>query len=283
MSEPTTEAMSGAALGRLTVEATPYELNTDTSIVVTRVADNERVQVTNLEQHLDAPTRPRGTVSLHSHLDFATYTNRLGDPAETTVWADVDKISITSVLNDHTDQYIAGWRDNRVVLQMRRDKDWAQWVATDNRLMQQGEFAELIEGLVHTVSKPSAADMLEVSRTFQAKRNASYSSATRLDSGDVQFAYEVETSAKAGGKGQLEVPTEFELNLPVFYGTDSVQVRARLRYRVEHGDLRIGYALLRADLVERAAFELVLGQVCEGLETSAIYNGTAPTSLRADR
>jgi uncharacterized protein YfdQ (DUF2303 family) len=284
VTEYRTEAEAAAALGRQSTTLEPYDLHADTALIVARVRDDENLAVRDLEQHLTTPVRPRGTVTLHEHRDFAAYTNRLGDPAETTVWADVEQLRVTAVLNDHVDHAAAGWRDHRVVLQLRRDKDWAAWLRLDGQLVDQATFAEHIENLVHTVSSPAAADMLEVSRTFQAKRHVNYSSATRLDSGDLQLSYEVDTTAKAGNKGQMEIPTEFLLGLPPFAGTDPVEIRVRLRYRVhDGGQLGIGYQILRPDLIEQAAFDLLLHQVEEDLDSPAVYAGTAPASLRGER
>lgn len=282
-----TEAATAATLARLATEVKPYDVRPDNAVVVARVASDEALRVVDLETKLITPLAARGNVTVYDHDSFSRLTNRLGIPGQTTVWADVDKAAVTSILNDHPafgEGVVAGWRDHRLTLQLRVDADWQEWTKYDGKLMHQSHFAEHIENLVHTVVSPSAAEMLEVSRTFQAKRNVSFRSATRLDSGDVEFAYEAETTAKAGGKGNLEVPTEFEVSVPVFVNTPPVMVRARLRYRVhENGELAIGYALLRADLVRQSAFRLVLDEIGGAVVTNEVFEGTAPAALRDAR
>lgn len=281
MTEPTTEAMASAALGRVSTKVEPYDLSVSSSLVVVRVRHDEQVDIVDLERYLGSPRVARGHVVLHDHTDFALYTNRLAEP-DTTVWADAEKASITAVLNDHPDSSDggAGWRDHRVSLQLRVDNDWALWCKFDGQLMSQMAFAEFVESMLHTVASPSAADMLEISRTFQAKRSVDFKSGARLDNGDVQLRYEENTSAQAGRKGDLDIPTEMQLALAPYLGTNTGIVTARLRYRIEDGKLRLGYQLARPDLVQRDAFLGVLATVREQLDTDAVFNGTAPTALR---
>lgn len=277
------EADVAAALGRLSTTVEPYALAEDKSLVVVRVRTDERVDVVDLESHLDAPLHPRGHVVLHDHQDFATYVNRLSVPGQTTVWADVDKRAITAVLNDHEDHQGAGWRDHRVSLQLRVDTDWDLWTRRNANLISQAEFAEHLEEMAHTIVDPSAAELMEVAKTFQAKRNVDFSEAVRLDNGDVQLSYAETTTAKAGAKGNMEIPSEFTLALAPFIGGQPLNVTARLRYRIENSRLRIGYVLHRPDLVVQAAFDNVLADVREKLVTGAVFNGTAPAALRAAR
>lgn len=276
-----TEAATAATLGRLATEVKPYDLSESSSLVVVRVQTTEQVSVVDLEKYLGSPRMARGHVVLHDHTDFALYTNRLAEP-DTTVWADAEKASITSVLNDHPDSADggAGWRDHRVSLQLRVDDDWALWRKFDGQFMTHLQFAEFIESMLHTIASPAAADMLEISRTFQAKRNVEFKSGARLQSGDVQLRYEESTSAQAGPKGDVDIPTEMQLALAPYLGTAAGIVMARLRYRIESGHLKLGYQLARPDLVERDAFLGVLAQVREKLDTADVFNGTAPAALR---
>lgn len=279
------EADVAAALGRLSTNVEPYSLDGDTSLVLARVRADEALKIVDLETKLIEPLAARGNVTVYDPDSFCRLTDRLGISNQTTVWADVEQASVTSILNDHSDVAAnrPGWRDHRLSLKLRYDADWLAWTKHDGKLLDQATFAEHIEDLVHTVTRPSAAEMLEVSRTFQAKRNVSFSSATRLDSGDVQFDYTTETTAKAG-KGNVEVPTEFELVLPVYVNTDPVVVRARLRYRVhDGGGLGIGYALLRPDLVKQSAFTMVFNGIKNGTAATEFFEGTAPAALRDQR
>lgn len=268
----------------------PFALNRVTALAVTRVRDDERIQVTDLEPHLTVPLRPRGTAVLHEPDDFAAYVLRLADTNEddpaTTLWADLDNRRVTAVFNDHTDGGGAGWRDHTAVFQVKVDPDWSAWTGSSGKLVSQTEFAEFLEDHMHALVEPAAADLLEVVTTFKALRRVTYRSATRLSSGDLQFAYDQETTTQAGRKGDVEVPSQFTLRLAPFAGLPVVDVLARLRWRIdEAGGLRIGYVLHRRDLVERDAFNqlvrIIGARVSVGDEGLPLYTGQAPSALHA--
>lgn len=282
MDDFNTEATAAAALGRVSTKVEGYDLDLAPSLVVVRVRHDEQVSTVDLEKFLASPRIARGSVVLHDHQDFAAYTNRFSTD-RTTVWADVEKSSITAVLNDHEDVAggkEAGWRDHRVALQLRIDADWALWRKYDGQFMSQVEFAEFIESMLHTIVSPAAADMLEIAQTFQARRNVDFKSGARLDSGDVQLRYEETTQANAGRAGELEIPPQMDVVLAPYLGTEPGVVTARVRYRIENAKLRLAYSLARPDLVQRDAFLKVLSDVREQLETEAVFNGTAPQALR---
>lgn len=267
---------AAAELGRRTAQAAPaapYDLTPDTSLVVRTIQMDERIDTVDLERLLAAPRRERGLVLLHEPVDFAAYIQRMENPA-TTVWADDTALSVTAVFNDHTPDG-AGWRDHTAVLGIRRDPDWEAWLARDNQLATQAEFAEHLEDQARVIVDPDAATMLEVATSFQARRNASFSRATRLDSGDVQLAWAEETTASAGSSGRLEIPRQFVLKIAPFVGVLPVEVIARLRYRIRDNRLGIGYKLDRPDIAERSAFADIRAGIVNVI-TSPVMSGTAP-------
>lgn len=248
----------------------------DTSLVVARLRHDELVHVISLEKHLDAPLRPRGTANLHDPADFTEYVNRLATPAYTTVWADPDAGRLVAVFDDHADYEDPGWRSHTATLTLKADPDWAAWLAMDNKPGGQARFAEHIENLAHTVIDPDAATMLELARTFDAKRNVNFRSGVRLDSGDVQLTYEEVTKAKAGEKGELEIPSAFTIRVAPFLGVPAADISARLRWRITDGDLSIGYALLRPDRVRRDIISALIGEMRDKLEAVPVFMGTPP-------
>ncbi|GAA0632504.1 hypothetical protein GCM10010174_61960 [Kutzneria viridogrisea] len=274
-----TDAEAIANLGRRAAEVTPYPLTPATSLAVTRTQYEENITVRNLEKYLPQPTRPRGSVTLTTPGDFVSYVNRLADVDTTTVWADEDRQRLTAVLNDHSGKDMAGWRDHTVTLSLRADDDWRRWMNNTGCLYTQHEFAELIEELSHTIVSPTGADLLEIVSTFRATRSSEFASGVRLDNGDVQLAYTTETTASAGRKGTIEVPSEFRLAVTPYAGIDARMVTARLRYRIEHGTLRIGYTIVRPEQMAHAVFGEIVDQVREALDGITVYSGHAPIAL----
>ncbi len=273
---------AAADLGRRDIERelTTTTVHEDTSLVVARLHVDERIVVKNLESHLDSPLRPRGTASLHDPGDFTEYVNRLANPQYTTVWADPDAGRLVAVFDDHADFDDAGWRSHTATLVLKSDPDWAAWLALDNRPGGQARFAEHIEDLAHTVVDPDAATMLELARTFDAKRNVNFRSGVKLESGDVQLTYEEITKAHAGEKGELEIPSAFTIRIAPFLGVPAADISARLRWRITDGDLSIGYALLRPDRVRRDIISTLIGEMRGKLEDIPMFMGTPPPAIK---
>lgn len=274
---PADLVQTAAELGRQNEQAAPaapYELTPDTSVVVRTVRTDERIETVDLERLLPAPRRARGMDVLHEPADFAAHVREMENKA-TKVWADDTTLRVTAVFNDHTSDGDAGWRDHIAVLEIRRDPDWQAWLGRDNSLGDQAEFAEHLEDQARVIVSPDAATMLEVATSFHARRNASFSRANRLDSGDVQLAWAEETTASAGASGRLEVPREFTVRLSPFVGVAPVDVVARLRYRLRDGRLGIGYKLDRPDLAEAAAFVDIRAGIANTI-TAPVVSGTAP-------
>lgn len=231
---------------------------------------------------LHTPQRKQGTTTVEDIESFLTYYAKHAD-ASTETYVDVDARRITAVLNAHgTDG--PRWGDHRVTLQLKCTRAWEAWTRFDRKPLTQQEFAEHIEDHLDDIIEPQPALLLEIATTFQAKQKVSFSSATRLNSGDVNISWEETTDATAGSKSQLKVPTEFKiavvcLELPVPEGEDPVVhgMQARFRYRIDRGHLQVTYLLANPQEVLRDAVLAVVGKVEKAL-TIKVLRGT-PASV----
>lgn len=255
--------------------------NTDTNLLVVKLRQDERLEHHNLEAFLDHPNRPRGQACVHDPTDFAEYVNRIGDPERTTVWADVKRGAVTAVINDHHNWADGGWRDHTATLLLQPDEDWVRWHRLNGQRVSQEEFGEFIENVAHTIVNPDAATMLEVATTMTAKRSLDFHQGTRLANGDVQLKFEETTTAAAGVRGDIEIPSVILVRLAPWMGVEPVNLEARLRWRIPNRQLAIGYELLRSDIAARDAFAQLVARVAEGLrEEIPVLLGTPPPSIR---
>jgi len=206
--------------------------------------------VTDLERHLETPLRARAPSRCTTRATFGHYVRRIATSDCTTVWANIDSGTVTAVLDDHTN-YQPGWRSHTVRLDLQDDPDWVAWNKLDGKLVSQQYFAEFLEQQLHTIISPPAADIYEVATSLQAKRSVSFRSGVKTKSGDIQFTYDEETTAKGRTEGQVEIPDEFTLRLAPFAYATPVELTAKLRYRITEGELQIGYKLLRPLEVRR--------------------------------
>lgn len=261
-----------------TAAAVPHELDAEAlhSVVLPHGAT---LQVLELEKYRAAPWAKKGALTLFTASALGEYVNRHKDD-RTVLYADVEARSITAVLNDHAGASSSpGWADHRATLVLRHDPTWKRWTGNDGSYMAQEAFAEFIEEAYPDIVSPPAADMLELAQTLQATAKVEFRSQTLLANGQRQLRYEETVDAKAGQKGQLEVPSDFEVALIPFEGCDPYRVTAHLRLRLNEGNLRIGYVLQRPEDVIRSAFADILGTVESATDALALA-GAAPTARR---
>lgn len=235
---------------------------------------HELVDLLDRQAHLPAPRRKRGTVTLADADSFAAYVTRHQTPA-TVLYANQDRAQVVAILNDHAADG-AGWGDFRAVLQLALTKPWQHWAAKDGRLLPQTEFAEHIEQGLEEIVAPPAAEMLELAQHFEAHNRVEFKSVQVLADGRRSFRYEEQLEAKAGQAGTVQTPREFELGVPPYEGTGPWKVVARLRYRLNGGQLAIGYSLVRPEAVLRAAFGEALETITAATEAPilrGVYGG----------
>jgi len=204
-----------------------------------------RGEVLDLDEHLEAPRRTKGTTRLFDDADV---------------------------------EFGAAWADHRAVLTLKATPEWTHWAGPNGQMLGQEAFAEHIETGADEVVKPSGAEMLELAQTFHAKNNVAFKQSTILASGERQFAYEETIAAKAGQTGKLTIPKEFELGIAPFEGTDKYKVIARLRYRIREGALTIGYKLDRPEVVQLAAFDDVASRIAAAADLT-ILSGLPPVGV----
>lgn len=229
-------------------------------------------QVVDLERHLEAPRRQKGTATFITDESLSRYVREQGDADITALYANPELWKVVAVLNHHTDEFPA-WGDHRAVLQLKSTTAWTRWSGSDGRLGTQTAFAELIEEGIDDVVDPPGAELLELAQSFQAHTKVEFKSQRRLDNGETQLTYSETIDARAGQQGTITIPKEFVLGIAPFEGCEPYKVVARLRYRINNGDLQIGYRLLRPEDIQRAAFDDVVERIEQATEITA-FRGT---------
>ncbi len=243
------------------------------SVVVPDGAEHRVVDVQELvEKYNPHPRRKTGTVNLTTPASLAQYLNDHKTEG-TEIYADWRARRAVAVLNDH-DEASAGWGDHQAVLRLQATPEWTRWTDLDNKYMSQAEFAEHIIDTTADVVEPPAADLLEMAETFSASKSVQFKSGHRLKDGQRQLTYVETIDASSGTHGNVTIPDAILLRLAPFDGADPVNISARIRYRIDGGNLRIGYVLDRPDLVLREAFATVVAGIEELTAVTALW-GTA--------
>ena len=255
----------GAGLLLADTRSVPSDLKDHHAFVV--IPEASKLQ--DLEGFLQCPLRKVGKVNMADSASFIRFVNESQTPS-TRIYASKAPPVFVAVFNDHGDD--PGWRDHQARYACPMSIEWEKWASADGKKMSQVEFAQFIENNLPDVASPPAAQMLEVSRSLEAKKKVNFSSDIRLSDGQTQFGYEEEISGTTS-KGSLLVPTEFQLGIPVLLGGAPYQVNARLRYRIDGAKLLMWYELVRPHKIVEHAVNEVWAEI-EAATLLTIFNGS---------
>lgn len=241
------------------------------------------------DRWLDFPKRRSGTVTVRNLASFRQYWDKHHDD-DSDVFADLDKGTVTAVLDAHRgagatergDGDAARWQQHRLVLKLERTLPWLRWAdpARDRKLMSQLTFAEFIEENATDVDpkgRVSAATLLEVAQEFHARTTGRFTKGTRLATGQTQFEWTEEITASAGrtGKATIEIPTEFDLRIWPYEDCEPATLAARFRYRINNGDLQLGYLLNNPERVAQEAVASVVEKLAATCGVTVMYGQPA--------
>lgn len=208
--------------------------------------------------------RKKGEATLLDLASFVTYVKDQGQATTGYIYANPDSRKFTAVFNDFRDT-IAGWRDHKASYFAEFTPEFKRWMENSAKQKTQTEFAEFIEDNFADIVPPFAQQLLDVATTIQAKTDINFSSAKRLDNGQVQLGYTEIINAQAGADGALTIPREFELGMRLFKNGAGYKLKARLKYRLASGSVKFWYEL---DRPERAIEDAFKGYVDTVRETS---------------
>lgn len=242
--------------------------NEGPAAVVFAVPVGQRLETIELEKYRFNPTRADGTAKFSSVGSFLAYVDRHSIHFSTVVWADFDprtyKLSFTAVFDDHSGTG-AGWRKHRAVYTPAASVEWGIWSGANRKVQSQVDFALFIEDNAADINgMPSEADMLKMATEFEARQDMRLKSAVRLQSGGVRMEY-VDTDDAATVQ-HMQLFDSFHIAIPVFFGADTAEkIKAKLRYRIQSGNVSFWYELQRPDKAhERAAHDMI-ERVREGI------------------
>lgn len=264
------------AVARIVREADTTPIDGGTGWFALAVAPGWRVETIDVARHLPEPARPRGTVTVYDAASFlAALRQRVLDRRPPVAYADEGRLTLVGVLDDdHAD--LAGWRQYRVELALRRTPEWTAWREHDESPMGQEAFSYFVEEHAREFRVPAAADMLELASTIEGTKTAQFKAGVRLKDGARQVGWAETIDARAGQTGQLIIPDRFLIAMRPFVGAAPFEVEAWLRFRIADGHLKLSYKLDRPDLIDKAVFDDVVVEVATALDAPTVVRGPAP-------
>ena len=248
----------------------------------------------------DAP-RQTGTIGAESLESLVSYVERHHGESSA-IFASAIGHNITAVMDWHSDTQndgidstklatgirnlsSAGFARHQVILPLQFSDQWKAWAKINGQHIQQKALAEFIEEYLSDIVEPDAAAVLETVLTLSGKKSVNYKNAVRLANGDVSLVWEETTESKAGQTGDLKVPSELKLRIPVYAGCEdetTFEIRTMFRYNIHDGALTFQLKMLGIERIREMAFDAVYGSLNEKLSTRKIivpvYRGAITTT-----
>ena len=250
----------------------------ENAIGVIPYALNDCFQPASLEQFKKAPARKRVNLDFAETDSFIEYVNEQKEP-ETRIFSLVcnpPNYAITAVIDYHGQGVGDPQRmEHQATLKLRATDEWGTWRNLNKKGMTQSEFAIFLEDHQPEIVDPSGSDILEIASTMEATKEVSFRSSLRLDNGTTKFKFDEDMSATAGVTGELEIPNEFTISVPIFQGEKPRNVLARFRYSLRSGNLTFRYELIRPKEEERKTVDNLSKRIREKTKIPVFIMGTA--------
>lgn len=238
------------------------------------VKDGYSVQT--LDNKMLAPNRKKGSKTFVSAKSFCSYVNKHKDSDETVIIADEDEGNICAILNDHGVS-AAQWSDFKAKLKLGFSEQWKIWYENAHprrtNAFSQAAFADFIEDnradMKTGIFKDSAGEDVENLSPLELSAlviNLNITSEEKFSSkidrvtGEEKLFYENEET----GKGEIVLPRQIFLAIPVYRGGDLFEVKVRLRRRIKGGTASFHYIIDQIPLLKEAAFEKICQRVTNG-------------------
>jgi uncharacterized protein YfdQ (DUF2303 family) len=222
------------------------------------------LHVIDTDQYAAAPRHTTASRVVTDAASFVAYVNRHKIPG-TEIYAHTNTSTVVAVIDSHegTDS-LPGWQKHTLRLTLEKSKPWLAWERVDGKYLEQEDFANFLDDQWSDVIDPAPAVLVDIATTFHAKTNVDFAGAVRLDSGDVKLSFEEKTTAKAGQKGDIEIPKKIQLALRPYVGGPIYSIWAHFRYRLRGGQVLLGFKLERPENVLDAAFADIVTEIREG-------------------
>lgn len=235
------------------------------------------MKIANLEdlvnKQLQRPYSLEQAVTLTSEDSFVEYFNRFATETSTIFVNDAES-HFVAILDYHDAPDLPKFKRHIAHYKCPKAKEFTSWIASNNKKMEQEEFALFIEENSNEILNPNPSEMLEIASTLKAKKDVEFSSGIRLDNGQVQFAYIETIQAQAGIKGQFSIPEKITLAIAPFHKGHPYEIEARFRHRINSKGMFMWYTLIRPHIFVDHAFTEIVNRVKEKMEKGKLVHGT---------
>lgn len=228
--------------------------------------------------HVLAPPIPKFVVQypvVQDKESLIAYVNRFKN-TDSVLFADIASSHILAVIDYHEAPELAdGEVEPRLLahsatLALPASEEWKTWTGIDGKLMPQLDFVRFIEDNSTDIVAPSAADLIEVCRDMQALRKVNFTNIVRTASNNAEkFEYTNDTNVNL--KGGVEFPTAFDLEIPVYFNEAVKPIKARLRWHLDEGALKLGIKLVRPETLRQNTFKSIVDDITTATGLTTVF------------
>lgn len=219
-------------------------------------------------QFAAVPQRKRANVQLFDVASFVQYFNSFNDP-NSQIFACPDQLTFTAILDYHEmGDGRPRFGDHRATLTCKTSREWNVWHGSNNKAMEQTEFALFLED--HAPNVVNGAALVDVARCLKAKKDVEFSSDVNLSNGQIQFHYHETIQGRIGG-GEIEAPETFTLRIPVYWNGPVRDISVRLRWRVTNDKkLTFWYTMIQAKKILEDGFAETVSAITAQTKTAVM-------------
>lgn len=243
-----------------------------TNVSRTGVAITPSGVVIDLEpEHLaKSPKRQRAAVELYDAGSFIDYLQRFKIASQSVVFGKASETggAFKAIIDYHSAESAdakgsANWGEHICRLILAATPEWQRWIQQNNQGMTQEKFAEFIEDNAADIVTPDAALLLDMVQFLEGKKDVTFKSGRNLRTGAIELNYTEQIAETTGRRDdRAELPGRIIVKLMPFVGTASVEIVARLRFRVsDSGKVTFHYILDRPFKVLEAAFTAICSRI----------------------
>ena len=234
-------------------------------------------KLVDLEKLRDAPSRIRESVQADDAESFIRYWNRFSDENSLVFLDEEDKTVIAKL--DYHGPGMARWGSHTITMRVKESREFKKWKGVINHYQDQTELLEFLGDNIADVVEPAHADLLEVVKRFEVKREIIYSNTQKLSNGNVSFTYKEEDS---GVTSSFILPKEIVIAVPVYQGDELMTITMEVRYRLREGKVRFLLRVADMDKLREEAFKKTIQTIAARVGEDRVFCGGSSSSNFSD-
>ena len=222
----------------------------------------EGMQVVDLSNFLpERPKRKQVNLSLTSVDSFVQYVNEQKNE-NTRIFGSIsgEPYSFRAIIDYHgINGQQPDWCEHTVNVELALSEQFRTWRKISDGLMNQSDFVEFLKDNRLDIIQPDNGQILTLCMELDAHAESRCTSKVPTNNG-MAFSFVEDIQTTRNGE-KVEVPSSILLNIPVFEGTEPVQIECDFKFRLAGGTMAFGIRMLGVEKMIRDAVNLARAEI----------------------